>query len=71
MVVDVWFSISGKTTVNSLYGTRVAVLAGDFLFAQASWGLANLENIEVSTCGIFAIPTAIVLRNQLSISWYG
>ncbi|GMH34058.1 hypothetical protein BSKO_01892 [Bryopsis sp. KO-2023] len=37
----------GKTTVNSLYGTRVAVLAGDFLFAQASWGLANLENIEV------------------------
>lgn len=23
------------------------MLAGDFLFAQASWGLANLENIEV------------------------
>lgn len=27
------------------------MLAGDFLFAQASWGLANLENIEVSDCG--------------------
>jgi len=37
----------GKETVNSIFGTRVAVLAGDFLFAQASWGLANLENLEV------------------------
>lgn len=37
----------GKSTVHSLYGTRVAVLAGDFLFAQASWFLANLENMEV------------------------
>ena len=38
---------AGKTTVNSLYGTRVAVLAGDFLFAQSSWYLANLDNLEV------------------------
>lgn len=37
----------GKSTVNSLYGTRVAVLAGDFLFAQSSWFLANLDNLEV------------------------
>jgi all-trans-nonaprenyl-diphosphate synthase len=37
----------GKETVNSLYGTRVAVLAGDFLFAQSSWFLANLDNMEV------------------------
>jgi all-trans-nonaprenyl-diphosphate synthase len=37
----------GKQTVNTLYGTRVAVLAGDFLFAQASWLIANLENLEV------------------------
>lgn len=37
----------GKATVNTVFGTRVAVLAGDFLFAQASWGLANLENLEV------------------------
>ncbi|XP_065861647.1 solanesyl diphosphate synthase 1, chloroplastic-like isoform X2 [Euphorbia lathyris] len=37
----------GKETVHQQYGTRVAVLAGDFMFAQSSWYLANLENIEV------------------------
>ena len=37
----------GRETVNSLFGTRVAVLAGDFLFAQSSWFLANLDNLEV------------------------
>lgn len=36
----------GKTTVNSLYGSRVAVLVGDYLFAQSSWFLANLDNLE-------------------------
>lgn len=34
-------------TVNSLFDNRVAVLAGDFLFAQSSWYLANLDNLEV------------------------
>ena len=38
---------TGKDTVNTLYGTRVAVLVGDFLFAQSSWYLANLDNLEV------------------------
>lgn len=33
--------------MNSLFGSRVAVLAGDFLFAQSSWFLAQLENLEV------------------------
>lgn len=37
----------GKDTVHQLYGTRIAVLAGDFMFAQSSWYLANLENLEV------------------------
>ncbi|KAK3238880.1 Solanesyl diphosphate synthase 3, chloroplastic/mitochondrial [Cymbomonas tetramitiformis] len=37
----------GAETINSMYGTRVAVLAGDFLFAQSSWYLANLDNLEV------------------------
>lgn len=37
----------GKKTVNQLYGTRVALLAGDFMFAHASWYLANLKNLEV------------------------
>lgn len=38
---------TGKKTVNNLYGTRIAVLVGDFLFAQSSWFLANLDNLEV------------------------
>jgi hypothetical protein len=38
---------AGKQTVHELLGTRVAVLAGDFLFAQSSWYLANLDNLEV------------------------
>ena len=34
-------------TVNSLFNNRVAVLAGDFLFGQSAWYLANLGNLEV------------------------
>lgn len=37
----------GKETVHQIFGTRIAVLAGDFMFAQSSWYLANLENLEV------------------------
>ena len=37
----------GVPTVHSLFGNRVAILAGDFLFAQSSWYLANLDNLEV------------------------
>jgi all-trans-nonaprenyl-diphosphate synthase len=37
----------GVPTVHASFGNRVAVLAGDFLFAQASWYLANLDNLEV------------------------
>lgn len=37
----------GKETVHQTFGTRVAVLAGDYMFAQASWYLANLDNLEV------------------------
>jgi all-trans-nonaprenyl-diphosphate synthase len=37
----------GVPTVHSLFGNRIAVLAGDFLFAQSSWYLANLDNLEV------------------------
>lgn len=49
---------AGKETVNTLYGTRVAVLAGDFLFAQSSWLIANLENMEVSV-GLCGAPGAL------------
>lgn len=37
----------GVPTVHSLFDNRIAILAGDFLFAQASWHLANLDNLEV------------------------
>lgn len=37
----------GAATVHSTYGTRVAVLVGDFLFAQSSWLLARLDNLDV------------------------
>ncbi|KAK9864069.1 hypothetical protein WJX84_010182 [Apatococcus fuscideae] len=37
----------GQPTVNNIYGTRTAVLAGDYLFAQSSWLLARLQNFEV------------------------
>nr|WDA99158.1 prenyl transferase [Gronococcus sybilensis] len=37
----------GVRTVQNSYGSRIAVLTGDFLFAQSSWYLANLNNIEV------------------------
>ncbi len=37
----------GIPTVHSLFSNRVAVLAGDFLFAQSSWYLANLDNLTV------------------------
>jgi all-trans-nonaprenyl-diphosphate synthase len=37
----------GIPTVHSSFTNRVAVLAGDFLFAQSSWYLANLDNLTV------------------------
>jgi all-trans-nonaprenyl-diphosphate synthase len=46
-VVDESTSRRGVPTIHSLFGNRVAVLAGDFFFAQSSWHLANLDNLEV------------------------
>nr|YP_009546168.1 prenyl transferase [Gloeochaete wittrockiana]ASQ40229.1 prenyl transferase [Gloeochaete wittrockiana] len=37
----------GVPTIHSNLGTKIAILAGDFLFAQSSWYLASLENLEV------------------------
>jgi all-trans-nonaprenyl-diphosphate synthase len=37
----------GIPTVHNHFGNRIAVLAGDFLFAQSSWYLANLDNLQV------------------------
>eukprot|EP00798_Chlamydomonas_sp_ICE-L_P025207 gene25207-10851_t len=46
-VLDECDTRRGAATINSMYGTKVAVLAGDYLFAQSSWFLANLDNLEV------------------------
>lgn len=46
-VVDESSLRRGVPTVNSSFDNRVAVLAGDFLFAQSSWYLANLDNLIV------------------------
>nr|QCI07024.1 Prenyl transferase [Haraldiophyllum bonnemaisonii] len=46
-VIDDCATRRGLNTVHSIFNTRTAVLAGDFLFAQSSWYLANLKNLEV------------------------
>jgi all-trans-nonaprenyl-diphosphate synthase len=46
-VVDEASLRRGTPTVHSLFGNRIAIQAGDYLFAQASWYLANLDNLEV------------------------
>ena len=46
-VVDEAATRRGVATVHSQFNHRVAVLAGDFLFAQASWHLANLDDLNV------------------------
>ena len=46
-VVDESSLRRGVPTVHSNFNNRIAVLAGDFLFAQSSWHLANLDNLRV------------------------
>ena len=46
-VVDDAATRRGVPTVHSQFNYRVAVLAGDFLFAQSSLHLANLDNLDV------------------------
>ncbi|MCT0217417.1 solanesyl diphosphate synthase [Synechococcus sp. CS-1329] len=46
-VVDEASTRRGVDTVHSRFNNRLAVLAGDFLFAQASWHLANLDDLAV------------------------
>jgi len=72
-------------TVHSHFGNRVAVLAGDFLFAQSSWYLANLDNLEVVKLlsqvimdmaegeiqqGLNGFNTAISLEEYIQKSYY-
>nr|YP_009541849.1 prenyl transferase [Neogoniolithon spectabile]AYR06058.1 prenyl transferase [Neogoniolithon spectabile] len=46
-VVDNCKTRRGLDTVNQKFNNKVAILAGDFLFAQSSWYLANLNNLSV------------------------
>lgn len=53
-----------------MFGTRVAVLAGDFLFAQSSWFLANLDNMEVGRGG-GGLRGAARRHAAVGLSWGG
>nr|YP_010336391.1 prenyl transferase [Goniotrichopsis reniformis]UNJ14797.1 prenyl transferase [Goniotrichopsis reniformis] len=46
-VLDECSTRRGIKTVHNVFSTKIAILAGDFLFAQSSWYLANLDNLEV------------------------
>nr|YP_009244787.1 prenyl transferase [Pyropia pulchra]AMK97029.1 prenyl transferase [Pyropia pulchra] len=46
-IIDECTTRRGVKTVHNLFNTKIAVLAGDFLFAQSSWYLANIENLAV------------------------
>lgn len=46
-VIDECNTRRGSGTVNSKFNNKVAILAGDFLFAQSSWYLANLNDLDV------------------------
>ena len=46
-IIDECTKRRGVKTVHNIFNTKIAVLAGDFLFAQSSWYLANIENLAV------------------------
>nr|YP_009122194.1 prenyl transferase [Vertebrata lanosa]AJH65952.1 prenyl transferase [Vertebrata lanosa] len=46
-IIDNCDTRRGVNTVHSVFNNKIAVLAGDFLFAQSSWYLANLNNLSV------------------------
>jgi len=84
-VVDEAQMRRGVPTVHSLFDNRVAILAGDFLFGQAAWYLANLDNLEVVKLlskvimdlptgeiqqGVTRFDTSITLEAYLEKSYY-
>lgn len=84
-VIDESATRRGIPAVHSRFSNQVAVLAGDFLFAQSSWYLANLENIEVIKLlsevikdfaegeiqqGLFRFDMGITIESYLEKSYY-
>jgi all-trans-nonaprenyl-diphosphate synthase len=75
----------GVETVNYRFGNRIAIQAGDFMFAQASWYLANLDNLQVVKLlsevikdfaegeiqqGLSSFDTDVSLESYLEKSYY-
>nr|YP_009395189.1 prenyl transferase [Bryothamnion seaforthii]ARW63957.1 prenyl transferase [Bryothamnion seaforthii] len=46
-IIDNCDTRRGIASVHNVFNNKIAVLAGDFLFAQSSWYLANLNNLDV------------------------
>lgn len=46
-IIDSATTRRGKETINNLWNDKISVIAGDFLFAQASVRLGELENTEI------------------------
>nr|YP_009394564.1 prenyl transferase [Vertebrata thuyoides]ARW63126.1 prenyl transferase [Vertebrata thuyoides] len=46
-IIDNCDTRRGINTVHNVFNNKIAVLAGDFLFAQSSWYLANLNHLSV------------------------
>jgi all-trans-nonaprenyl-diphosphate synthase len=75
----------GVETVNYRFGNRIAIQAGDFMFAQASWYLANLDSLQVVKLlsevikdfaegeiqqGLSSFDTDVSLESYLEKSYY-
>jgi all-trans-nonaprenyl-diphosphate synthase len=75
----------GVETVNYRFGNRIAIQAGDFMFAQASWYLANLDSLPVVKLlsevikdfaegeiqqGLSSFDTEVSLESYLEKSYY-
>lgn len=75
----------GVETVNYRFGNRIAIQAGDFMFAQASWYLANLDSLPVVKLlsevikdfaegeiqqGLSSFDTDVSLESYLEKSYY-
>nr|YP_010471105.1 prenyl transferase [Synarthrophyton patena]UVF62934.1 prenyl transferase [Synarthrophyton patena] len=84
-VIDDCTTRRGLGSVNNKFSNKIAILAGDFLFAQSSWYLANLNNLEVVKIiskvitdfaegevsqGLTSFDTSISIDNYTNKSFY-
>nr|QCI04196.1 Prenyl transferase [Anotrichium furcellatum] len=46
-IIDECDTRRGVDTVHNIFSNKIAILAGDFLFAKSSWYLANLNDVSV------------------------